>query len=530
MKSLIFIIFILIFSNTFAQDDKNPNVELPDFVITGKDVISVREAEKLPADLVSAISEEYLKPEIKPDELQVVDISYPVEKDLSIIDSADYHRGLISIESGRYKLPYGEVNYTFPFNRGILSGNLIGLNQLEYVDNSDKQKIIGSLELNYSLPIDGEFLPGSKFSFGGEHEKNKYKFFGSVDPTFQRTLNVGTAGVGMQNLYLKQFIFDLNLAGDFTYLDDDRFTESLFYTNLFARFRANKFLINVKGNYQNQSLSTDSLTDVNSGFFIFTPSVSLELFEKVKTDIGFTFSKSGDNNFNSLFAAIALEIAQNLILLAEYSPETEFITAGKLMRKNSYFSQLTVDNIFLKKKNKLKGMVKYEFGKYYQVDGGIEYYKAENLPYYINPVNSGFFEVSTINAVNLNLFLNLVYHLGPYGIFYASFDYLNMEDSDGRKIPYYPKFSASLSYGYDFTNSLRADLSLDYLSDRYADIDNKIKLESFFNLGFKLTYKLKQYFMVTLGLENIFNTQRFIWEGYKEKPFDAAIGINFFFD
>jgi hypothetical protein len=530
MKSLVALIIILIFKINFAQDGKNPNVELPDFVITGKDVISVRKVEKMPADLISAISNNYLKPAINPDELTVDEISYPVEKDLSVIDSARYHRGFISIESGRFKLPSGKVNYTFPFDRGMLKGTITGLNQIEYVDNSDRQNIFGSLNLDYSLPIDGGFLPGSRFSVGGEHEKNKYKFFGSVDPDFQRTLNMGSAGIGFQNLYMKNFIFDFNSGGDFTYLDDETFTESIFYLNGFAKYRADDFSINFAGNFNNQSLKTDSLRDVNSNFFLLRSSVSLELFEKIKTDIGLSFSKSGENNFNSIFAVLALEIAENLTLLGEFSPAAEFVTVGELMRKNQYFNQHTLENLFLIKKNKLTAVVKYEFGKYYQIDGGIEYFKAENLPYYLNTNHSGFFEVTIAEAKNLNLFLDLIYHPGPYGIFYASFNYINIENSDGRRIPYYPNFDASISYGYNFNNSLKADLTLNYLSDRYADIENKTRLNGFFDLGFKLTYKIQQNFMLTFSLENIINTKKIIWEGYQEKPLDAAIGLNFFFD
>ena len=513
-----------------AQEDKNPNVELPDFVITGRDVIVVRRVDKIPADMVSAVSEEYLKPAIKPEQLEVLEISNPVERDLSILDSADYHRGFISLESGRYKLPSGEINYTFPFERGMLHGIISGLNQLEYVKNSDRQSLFGALNFNYLLPIDGQFIPGTKFTLGGKHQGNLFKFFGSVNPGLERKLNIGTVNAGIQNLFMKQFIFDLNFAGDFTYLDDAEFKESLFSTNAFARFQMENFGLGIKGNFQNQSLKTDSLTDVSSNFVFVRPSVSLELFDKIKAEFGFSFNNSGGNKFSALFAAAGLELAENFILLGEYSPDAEFITAGKLMRGNYYFTQQTVQNIFLKKKNKIKTIIKYEYDKYYQIDGGIEYYKAENLPYYTNPNQSGFFEVALTGATNLDLFLNLIYHMGPYGIFYASFNYLKIENSNGNKIPFYPNFKASLSYGYDFRNGLRADISVKYLSDRYADLQNTVKLKSFFNLGFKITYMLKEQFLLTLEVENILNKKIYLWQGYQEKPLDASIGFNFFFD
>jgi outer membrane receptor protein involved in Fe transport len=530
MKKLIFYIISILCVTSFAQDDGNPAVELPDFVITGKDVVMVRRVEKIPADLISVISDEYTKPMIKPEKLEVAGITKPVSWDRIDFDSTKFYRGYISVESGRYKLPASQINYTFPFERGMINGRINQLNQLAYVNNSERQSIFGALVFNYSLPIDGKFLPGTKFSLGGKHDKNIFKFFGSDTLGLERNLNIGTVNLGIQNLYMIQFIFDINFDGDFTYLEDDNFTEALYSTYAFGRFQAENFGLNLMADFKNQSLKTDSLLDVTSNYYFLRPSVSLELFDKIKTDVGFTFSKSGENNFNALFASLGLELTKNVVLLAEYSPQSEFITAGKLMRGNYYFTQQNLENFFLKKKNKIRASVKYEYDKYYQIDGGVEYYKAENLPYYINPNNSGFFNAASTNATNLNLFLNLIYHLGPYGILYASFDYFNIEDDENRKIPYYPNLKISANYGHDFNNNIRTDLSVHYLSDRYADLDNKIKLNGFFTLDFKFSYKLKEQFLLTLKVENILNTKPFNWQGYQEKQLDASIGFNFLFD
>ena len=61
MKRLLIIISVLFFSILiFPQDNekKNPNVELPDFVITGKDVISLQKSKKLDPGFISTVSEE----------------------------------------------------------------------------------------------------------------------------------------------------------------------------------------------------------------------------------------------------------------------------------------------------------------------------------------------------------------------------------------------------------------------------------------------------------------------------------------
>ena len=50
-KSMFFLLIFIV--TAYSQDDKNPNVELPDFVITGNDVVSVRRVEKMKPGFVA---------------------------------------------------------------------------------------------------------------------------------------------------------------------------------------------------------------------------------------------------------------------------------------------------------------------------------------------------------------------------------------------------------------------------------------------------------------------------------------------
>jgi outer membrane receptor protein involved in Fe transport len=180
----------------------------------------------------------------------------------------------------------------------------------------------------------------------------------------------------------------------------------------------------------------------------------------------------------------------------------------------------------------LKATLNYEYDKYYQIDCGIEFFDADNLPYYSNPDSTGFFEVAAIDATSWDFFLNMLYHLGPYGYFYGSANFLNVQDSDSRKVPYYPGLKASLIYGYDFSKDWKGEVKLSYLSDRYADLENseERKLPSIFDLGLKVSYTIQRNFGVFFELNNVLNTKRAIWEGYQEKPIDALLGFNYFFD
>jgi len=527
-----FLTILLLSTAVIYSQGTNPNVELPDFVIFGKDIISVRKVDKLKPDYISTVSDEFLKPVYKPDYLDLADISNPVEAELSLLDSANYRKGFIELKAGLYQLPAGELNYTFPYTGGMVHGFIKGLNQRAYENNTDNQYLEGSLDFDYTIPTSSSALPGTKFSLNGDHSKNIFKFFGSIDPERKRNLNIGNASVGIQNLYIKEFVFDVNGGGDFTYINDEKFNESLLYVNAFGRLKLSSFSLGVKASYQHQNLTTDSLSGFKSDAYYFRPTASLEIFNKVMLEAGFTFSAAGDNKLNGLYASVGAEVAKNLTLFGEYSPEGENITAGKFLRNNFYYDQQDLNRVFLKKKNKLRATLKYEYDKYYQIDGGIEFFDADNLPYYSNPDSTGFFEVAAIDATSWDFFLNMLYHLGPYGYFYGSANFLNVQDSDSRKVPYYPGLKASLIYGYDFSKDWKGEVKFSYLSDRYADIKNsdERKLPSIFDLGLKVSYTVQKNFGVFFELNNVLNTKRAIWEGYQEKPIDALLGFNYFFD
>jgi len=527
-----FTLILLIYTTYVFAQEQNPNVELPDFVIFGQEDITVRKVDKIGPDYISVVSNEYLKPTYKPDFLQFAEVSNPAEAEISLLDSANYKKGFIEVKAGFYELPQGSVDYTFPFKNGMLHGFAGGLNQIAYVDNSQRQLLQGALDFVYTLPTDISALPGTKFSLNAEHTKNLFRFYGSVDPERKRNLNIGSASATIQNLYMKEFIFDLNGGGDFTYLDDETFTETLLYANAFSRLKIRSVDINLKAAYQHQNLTTDTLDKAKTDAYYFRPTATLEIFNKVMIEGGFTFSAGGGQKLNTIYASISTQIAKNLLLYGEYSPIGENFTAGNFMRDNFYYDQMDINRVFLKKKNKFKALVKYEYDRYYQIDAGIEYFNTNNLPYYVNPDTSGFFEISTTDAMSWNIFLNMLYYLGPYGYFYGTVNYFSVENSDSKIIPYNPHFTATLIYGYNFLQDWKGEAKIDYLSDRYADLQNDKgrKLPDIINLGLTISYSFRPNFGLFFELDNILNMKRDKWEGYQEKPIELLLGANYFFD
>jgi hypothetical protein len=354
--------------------------------------------------------------------------------------------------------------------------------------------------------------------------------FASIDPEQKRTKNEGNYYLGIKSTAGKVFIFDLQFDDHVTSLVENNFNENLINLNGFARLQLSDIGLGIKTNYQKQFFTTDSIDNAGFNYFFFRPTVSFELFNSVKAEVGYTFTNSGGQSFNKIFASFGLRISKNMILLGEFSPNAEFLTSGLLLRKNDYFNPIMFDNLFYRKSNYFDVAVKYEYERYYQIDAGLRYFKSGNLPYFTGSNKSGQFDIATTDAKNYNAYLNLSFHFGPYGVLYGSFDYFRVRDNNDNNIPYQPNLKGNITYGYEFKKGLLGEVLVDYYSDRFTDIPNTTKLNSFFNLGFKLTYKLQETFILNLQMYNLLNRDIFLWQGYMEKPLDIMLGFNLLFD
>ena len=531
MKKIL-IIFLLPFAILYAQDDKsnNPNVELPDFVITGKDVVSIKRAKKIEPEFVPIVTQKFLKPHHKPEELGLRELSHPLNSELNLLDSTNNFRGIISAKAGIYTLPYGKIGYAYPFTNGMVEFNIGALNQREYIDNSGRYSVFGGAGVSYTIGLEDEAVSGTKFYLNGNYSSTNYKLFASENPADERTKNSGNYNFGVQNLSGRNFIFDLNLKNNATSLSNSSFNENLLRFNGYGFIQFADVGVGVKSNYQSQFFTNDSLSNKNFSFFFIRPYVSFKLFNTIFTEAGYSFTNSGGQSFNKIYVSGKLKFSNNLILMGEFSPQAEFLTSGTLLRRNDYFTAKTFTNLFVRKSNYFDVSLKYEYEKYYQISGGLIHYKSGNLPYFTDGDLSGQFKLNTSDAEEYNAYLNLLYNTGPYGFFYGSFNYFKVTDKNSRKLPYYPSLKAALTYGYNFDIGLLTEITANYSSDRYTNIENTNKLGSFFNLGLKFTYTLQNTFLLKLEFQNLLDKDIFYWNGYKEKPLDVVIGINYLFN
>jgi hypothetical protein len=161
-----------------------------------------------------------------------------------------------------------------------------------------------------------------------------------------------------------------------------------------------------------------------------------------------------------------------------------------------------------------------------EINGGFKYYQSDNLPYFFDTA-AGMFDLAAVQSKSYTLFANFLFHPGPGGVFYATTEFNNTKDINGRFVPYFPAVKATLNYGYNFTNGFETETGLTFLSGMHTDINSSSTLSPYIDLNIKLNYQLFPGFYLTGKLSNLINHNNYLWRGYKELPLDFIAGINY---
>jgi hypothetical protein len=529
IKKLLLLILVVPFF-CLAQEDKksDQNVELPDFVITGTEAVSIENSKKISPDFGSTISTEFLKPVMSPDHLELRNFINPIKENINLSDSVNYLKGRFNLGAGLYTIPKADILSTNPFNGGIFDWFASADNQRAYIINSDKYKVAGGLNLSLFTNDTNYFMPGTEVKFHGQYNLNDYKFYGAtVNPAQKRTLSVGDISLGVNNFYNNYFVFALALDNEYNTLKNENLSENFLKFNGFGKLDLSTFNLNCDLTLKNQFLNNNSLNPSQHAFWGILPKIGLNISEVFKVEFGANYSRYSGNTYFNPFASMAFKIDKSLSLFGEYSPHTDLLSVSSFLKDNPYLNPGTFGTAYVHYDNSFQIALKFEYDKYFQINSGFKLLSSPEMPYFKSSIISGQFDIGYDDSHIYTVFVNMLFHLGPFGYFYGNVNLISSNDSFNSRLPYVPSTDASLIYGYNFQNiKLDSEIKLNYSSDVYIDIPNITRLGSNIDLGLKLRYQLKPMFFFTLEFSNLLFQDNYKWAAYKEMPFNVTAGIS----
>jgi hypothetical protein len=530
-KHKLFLIFFLAISVIgFSQEDNsnNPSIELPDFVIVGKQTVSVKKVKKIPPDFVSSISDEFIKPSYSADELKIQEVSAPNLERINIFDSTNVFFGSLELGIGLYSLPVGSISHLHPFEGGFVRGKAGGNYQRAFDENTERYSLNGGLDFSYIFPDNINFIPGSHISLGTEFKTNTFKLFAADDPKEKRTINSGNLLFKIQNLASEDFIYKIQVQDEITNLSQETFTENYLSLNGAFKFQSDVIELGILTKFDRQFYSDSTDKSQDNDLISIRPFLGIKLGKAARVRIGFTFARSESEKSNKPYASASIRFNDQLSLFAEYEPDAILFTAGKMLRENDYFNPQIVSAIPFIKENSFNVSLKYEYDIYFQLTGGIKYFSSTRFPYFLSSNLKGRFEIAEADAKSITAYFDALYHLGPYGAFYGSLEFNDIrEKSTDNFIPYKPIIKSSLHYTYYFSSAFNAEANLTFHSARYIDLDNNVEISPYLSPGVKLNYNFSRGFLGTLELTNLSNSSNYLWKEYKGMPFNLILGVNY---
>ncbi len=526
MKKLL-ALFIIAFSVTRAQNEQQ-NIELPDFIITGRQAINIAAAQKPKTELISILSKDFFTPQYSSEELPFLITSAPIAIYPSIKGAEEHYDGKVKIMIGKETLPFGEVSLSQSFDYYLFHLKAWGSNINDYLPSAGYNNSGIEIKNDFSISTKSEFLPGSKILAEGKYYRDSYNLFGSVTPTQLREKNNAEASLSVSSMYSKIFNMAFGVSGNHFSLNENSLKETSLIAKGKMNLRWNKILFGASAVFHRQILAnnisgTDSYSRLGTEVYVESvPSNNLWV------TAGVYFDANSSSNLFSPFALVEILLDKGMTFGAEYKPKVEFLTMKNILDRNPYTNLGFTDNAFSKYYNNLNLTFRYEYQKLFSISLLANYSKVDNYLYYEDLLNVGKFDIQKASGVKI-LKSKINFYLQPteFGYLFAEAAIQDVRSTNNSYIPYEPVYTSSLSYKYDNNSDWGFGLTYLIAVDTYADIKNTQKVGNYTNLEAGVWYQLFSGLKITADFQNILNRSNFVWKQYQEKPFDYLLGFEY---
>ena len=521
------ILLNLFFGVTFLYGQENPNVELPQFVITGKEAYVFPPLEKQKPELVSTVSEQFFKPAYSPDELEVREFSEPAKKSGEFLDSILFVNGEADFLIGNNILPSLSLTYRMPMERSLFSANISAVNQRAYILNAGRNKFAAKLLYNYVISDSNSFLPFSKLHASAFAENESYKLFASPVPGFNRQYFHGNFLASLQNISSTKYNYDLTLEDNYLNLKNDSLKENILKVNGYAKFTDKLFDVSLFGKFHSLSSTFGLLPSERYAFIQAKGIFGFPIGNTLKTNIGFEYSKLDTNKALYPYASAAFQFEKGFSLFAEYHPTSAMLTRQDFINANRYYTKTAqIKNIFYSITSQYSFSLKYEYERMFEISGGLSFFSTSNYPYFIDTLAAiNRFQVGTVEAKAVSAFARINLYAGEFGFFTGGIIFQNVRNTSGNSVPYVTPVHANATYGLFITPEISLSATMMYYSPSFINFANTEKRKDYLNLTLKGEMNISEKMFAQLELQNILNQKNETWKNYQELPLSISAGL-----
>ncbi len=533
MKKFLFLLSAVVFpfltsGNLKAQNNNTgePEVELPSFVIVGYRTFVFPEMKKLGNKPLTALTDDVLRPDLTNDYPRPLRFEDTYKSGPDISDTSLIINGFVEGTAGNIYIPKGELRVSIPLGNAFLSGNFEGFNMRGYRPNAEE--IYGRGEIGVKIFSDDKsgVLPGAEYFVNLGYNINSFNFFASPFPDSGRNLSNAKTELGFRNLKAKEIQYGATLKGSTSDISSSKYNEKLLDFSGFLNTKLDFIELFTDFRLINQSLENGALSVQNVVYNRFSAMGGFNIDKTIRLFGGVEYV-----SVDSVFSlkpkiSFSMKFVNGLYLIASYNPVYKYYSQSSLINSNRYYTPGVSAYFIEKQEHVFNAAIRYEYMKYFSVVAGAEYSKSENLPYFEETPGGGFFDLASAPAEGLSGYVNVAVNPGPLGKFAGELKYNKVTLDDGKIFPYKPEFQISAEYGKTLLDHITIDVSVSYMTGRYADKANNVKINDFLNISGGIDLAIDQQFSVIGRINNLLNSDNYLWNGYQLPGYLISGGIN----
>jgi hypothetical protein len=525
-----------------TREARLPKIELPEFVITGRELIEPPVASKgRTSDSDQSVDAARLT--VLGEKMNDSLAALAQKSGANLARSAQSYDGKLNLAYGRFTSLYGEGWFGKKYREADFDLHARYLSRKAYIPQSEaasgKVDATGGLYLPERL----RFFGGSRVYGDASYQEESFHFFGSFLPQLKRTQSNTLVGLGLFSGPKAPFLYESSVR--FRRLivrDQDRSTED----NLLVAIRA----LGEKSSWQPQLeflYAADYLQQSVAGhdphYLRTTAGFKKLFFDKldVSGKVGVYYYKNSDSGFRSkIYPHLGLQyyVDRELTLFARFEPSIQQNSLSKLLIENRYLgNDVSVRHSDL--------FVNFSGGGQFNLANRgtgrvyVSYQRIHDFPLYNDPSVYFYPDVSPLPFVNWSVVYGgttritsltgeILLDLTTNDRVTGTATMLSSHNSDtGEQVPYLPPIQVSSSYLHQFPFGLSMQVSARFVGRRPFDLySSSRKLDSYFLLGANIEYRVVKNFILFLQLNNIFDERYSVWNRYQEVPFTALGGFS----
>lgn len=531
MKKLLSLLFILIPIVLFAQTDsvisKTPEIELPDFVITGTTKIEMPTQMKETPDVISALSEQFILPRIGVESLELEGLTDPTKLQAKIKDSLDYNNFRLFAGAGLNYLPSINTFYSNRIDKFKINAFASFDKVRNYLPNSGYHNLLVGGSATYIIRKENE--PPARINVAGSFNQFNYSPFASLADSKFRSSNFININGAFENLFWREFNVDLGGFADIHYLSDYNSSHFNFSPFISAKSSFEHFILSTK--FNPSLLKSSTSTSENDLILALSSEMQLrKLFDRMNVSVGLDYQSKSETGkqFLGPSASVGFGILENLSIGFMYQNKLVQQTPVNLWKRNPYIDTLYYRHNYERIKNKLGFAARFYPDRLMNIEFNISTYDhKEKISFIPSTTNIGYFKVLPLNTkvLEANFLANLT--LGSIGDVFAEVKYLESKMDLNSKIePFAPRIQVNVTYTYKFDFPLSLKLRFLYNSVSYSDTNNISKVGDYLDLGVNLEYEIEKYLRIGIEATNILNRRNYRWINYQLKPIDVLFYLS----